>query len=69
MTITINYRQKVSPGYTPRKSVTIYNVNKVIDAGPRMVKVAFIFRDDVITHDHVASVNIKPDTEYLPEED
>lgn len=63
MTITINYMPQPAPGYTPRKAVTLFNVESVTGAGPRMVKVRMMFADNHTTHDHVASVSVKPDTE------
>lgn len=61
MTITVNYSPKPSPGYVPRKAATIHNVLAVVDDGIGRVKVKFIFADQVITHDHVASVVSLPE--------
>jgi len=63
MTITINYRQQPTDGYTPRKPVTLHNVAAVVDKGINSVEVRMLFNDNRPTHDHVASVNIKPETE------
>lgn len=60
MTITIHYKQKPSPGYTPHRPVTLHNVEAVVDKGPGMVEVRMTFTDHRPTHDHVASVSIKP---------
>ena len=61
MTITINFRQQVAPGYTPSKPLTLHNVEAVRDKGPRAVEVKMIFTDHTPTYDHVASVSIKPE--------
>lgn len=61
MKITINYEPKASPGYVPRKSVTLYNVQSVEDQGVRIVRVRMMFSDHAPTHDHVASVVVTPD--------
>lgn len=60
MTITINYYQQASPGYTPHKPLTLHNVDAVVDKGVNMIEVRFMFTDNRPTHDHVASVTIKP---------
>ena len=60
MTVTINYLQRPSPGYTPRRAVTLHNVDAVIDKGPRAVELRMMFTDHRPTHDHVASVAVKP---------
>lgn len=63
MTITINYSPKPSPGYKPRKSVTLHNVESVHTMGPNMVQVQMTFNDSDITHDHVVSVVVMPESE------
>ena len=62
MTVTINYKQQAAPGYTPRRPVTLHNVDKVVSKGPHTVELHLMFTDHRPTHDHVASVSVKPDT-------
>lgn len=66
MTITINYQQKAAPGYTPRKPLTLHNVDAVVGKGVRMIEVRFIFTDNRPTHDHVASVSVQPEMDEKP---
>jgi len=61
MTITVNYSPKAAPGYVPRKSVKLFNVDKVEDAGVGMVRVRMLFTDNAPTHDHVVSVVVQPE--------
>jgi len=63
MTVVINYRPHASPGYVPRKALTVHNVERVEDAGPRAVRLRMMFSDFHPTHDHVVSVLVKPDAE------
>ena len=63
MTITINYLPQIAPGYTPRKSLTLHNVESVHAKGIRAVEVRLMFTDARPTHDHVASVSVRPDTD------
>ncbi len=63
MTITINYSPHQSPGYTPRKSMILHNVESVHAKGTRAVELRMTFTDSRPTHDHVVSVVITPDTE------
>lgn len=65
MTITINFEPIDSPGYTPRKTMTIFNVESIHDAGVRMIKVKMTFSDLKMTWDHVVSVSAKPDKETV----
>lgn len=61
MKIYIHYTQQRGPGYEPRPPLRLFNVDRVLDAGPRMVKVKGQFTDDVFTHDHVVRVVIELD--------
>jgi hypothetical protein len=63
MTITVNYLQRPSPGYTPRRPLTLHNVESVHDAGVHMVRVRMMFSDNHTIQDHVAGISIKPETE------
>lgn len=63
MTITLNFIPQPSPGYTPRKSLTLHNVESVADKGVRAVEVRMMFSDGKPTYDHVASVSVMPDRE------
>ena len=63
MTITINFLQTFNGRIPPRKPVTLYNVDAVVDKGIRMVEVRMTFSDHRPTYDHVASVTIVPDKE------
>lgn len=61
MTITINFMQKPSPGYTPRKPLQLHNVASVEDNGVDMILVHMTFADHKPTYDHVASVSVIPE--------
>ena len=63
MTITINFVQKPAPGYTPRKALTLCNVESVSDKGVRAVEVRMQFTDPRVLYDHVASVSVQPERE------
>jgi len=63
MTIIVNFKPFATPGYVPRKALTLHNVASVHDQGPSMVEVRMIFTDDKPTYDHVVSVTIKPSQE------
>ncbi len=63
MTITINYEPRPSAGYTPRKALTLHNVESVHAKGVRMVEVHMMFTDHKPTHDHVVSVSVIPEKE------
>jgi hypothetical protein len=63
MTVTINYSPRPSPGYTPRRSATLHNVESVTAAGVNMIRLQMTFTDDEPTHDHVVGVIIKPEQE------
>lgn len=59
MTITINYKQSPSP----RKAVTLHNVEAVYSKGVGAVEIRMMFTDDRPLHEHVASVSVTPERE------
>ncbi len=61
MTITINYRPKASPGYVPRKALTLHNVSGVHSSDVNRIEVTMMFTDHRPTHDHVVSVVVIPE--------
>lgn len=63
MTVTVNFKQTATPGYEPRKPLTLHNVEAVFDKGPNQIELRFTFSDNRPTYDHVASVSVKPETE------
>lgn len=63
MTITVNFKQAPTPGYTPRKPITLHNIAAVVDKGVGAIEVHKQFTDDRPTFDHVASVTVRPETE------
>jgi hypothetical protein len=63
VTITVNFAQTPAPGYTPRRAITLHNVEAVTDNGPRAVRVRMQFADHAPTFDHVVSVSLRPEQE------
>lgn len=63
MKVTINFKPQPSPGYTPRKSLQLFNVAGVEDAGPSMIRLRMLFTDEKPTYDHVVSVSVTPERE------
>jgi hypothetical protein len=63
MKVIINFKPQPSPGYEPRKSVQMFNVAGVEDAGPSTIRLRMQFTDDQPTYDHVISVSVTPERE------
>jgi hypothetical protein len=63
MRITVNYSPKPSPGYVPRRAVTLHNVESVSQKGVGMVELRMMFTDAQPTLDHVVSVVVIPEGE------
>ena len=61
MTVTINYNPRPSAGYTPRKALTLHNIESVHAKGVSAVELRMMFTDARPTHDHVVSVSVRPE--------